>query len=90
MLEDKNFIISKATIDTITYKSSAVKTHFAIDPPLRGNWTMATVQMSFNDENFYFEIPQIIEIKEKYFLYYPEYYIRDESDMEFLYGHEND
>lgn len=40
--------------------------------------------MKYQNEKFYFEIPQILELKGKWFLYYPEYYLRDQREKDFV------
>jgi len=84
MEEDKKFIISEAVIDTITYKPIRIKNYGGFDTFIVGNWADVTVKMSYKEKEFYFEIPQIIELENKWFLYYPEYYIRTKWEKEYI------
>lgn len=84
MIEDKKFDIKMAKIDTIIIESKRIKDYGGFDRPIIGNWAEVTIIMDFNEERFHFEIPQIIELKGKWFLYYPEYYIRDKKEKAFI------
>jgi hypothetical protein len=84
MIEDKKFDIKMAKIDTIIVESKRIKDYGGFDRPIIGNWAEVTIIMDFNEEKFHFEIPQIIELKGKWFLYYPEYYIRDKKEKAFI------
>ena len=83
MLENKGFHINKATINTITFKNKRIKSYGGFDRHIVGEWADVTVKMKYNNQDFFFEIPQIIKLKNKWFLYYPEYYIRTARDLEF-------
>ena len=83
MLEDKDFQINLATVDTITFKNKRIKSYGGFDRHIVGDWADVTVKMKYNNQDFFFEIPQIIKLKDKWFLYYPEYYIRTTRDLEF-------
>lgn len=83
MIEDKGFIISKATIDTITIEAVRIKNYGGFNRFIVGDWADVTVKMIYNDDEYFFEIPQIIKLKDKWFLYYPEFYIRTKKDFEY-------
>lgn len=83
MIEDKEFYISKASIDTILVEKLPANM-FRGESYHKENWNMVTVVMEYNNENFYFEIPQIVELEGKWFLYYPEYYLRDQKELDFV------
>lgn len=84
MEEDMGFKIGNAIIDTITIEDVRIKNYGGFNRFIVGDWADVTVKMNFNNEDYFFEIPQIIKIKEKWFLYYPEYYIRTKRDLEFI------
>jgi len=84
MIEDKNFSIKEATIDTITFKNVRIKNYGGFDRFIVGYWADVTIKMNYNQQTFFLEIPQIIKVKNKWFLYYPEYYIRTVKDKEFI------
>lgn len=84
MEEDKGFKIDNATIDTITFEDVRIKNYGGFNRFIVGDWADVTVKMNFDNEDYFFEIPQIIKLKEKWFLYYPEYYIRTKRDLEFI------
>jgi len=84
MEEDKGFQIENATIDTITIEDVRIKNYGGFNRFIVGDWADVTVKMNFKDEEYFFEIPQIIKLGEKWFLYYPEYYIRTKRDLEFI------
>ncbi len=84
MKRDKGFEIEKATIDTMYYKHEKTKNYGGFSRTIIGNWADLTVEMIFNKEKYYFEIPQIIKIENQWYLYYPEYYLRDERDRKFI------
>ncbi|WMX13112.1 hypothetical protein [Aureispira sp. CCB-E] len=84
MERDKGFQIKNATIDTITIEEVRIKNYGGFNRFIVGKWADVTVKMKFNRQDYFFEIPQIIELKNKWFLYYPEYYIRTKRDLEFI------
>ncbi|MGY3795173.1 hypothetical protein [uncultured Aquimarina sp.] len=84
MEEDKGFDIEKATIDTIYYKHEKTKNYGGFGRTIIGNWADLTVEMNFNNQKYYFEIPQIIKVENQWYLYYPEYYLRDEKERKFV------
>lgn len=84
MEEDKGFQIDEATIDTITIEEVRIKNYGGFNRFIVGDWADVTVKMTYKNEHYFFEIPQIIKIKGKWFLYYPEYYIRTKRDLEFI------
>ncbi len=61
MIEDKDFYISKAVIDTIIVEKLPANMFRGKRFP-KENWNMVTVVMEYNKEKFYFEIPQIVEL----------------------------
>ena len=83
MIEDKNFEITKAEIDTLIVKKLPANMFRGRSFP-KENWNMVTVIMEYKKEKFYFEIPQIVELDERWFLYYPEYYLRDQKELDFV------
>jgi hypothetical protein len=83
MIRDKEFHISKASIDTIIVEKLPANMFRGESFP-KENWNMVTVVMDYNKEKFYFEIPQIVELEGKWFLYYPEYYLRDQKELDFV------
>ncbi|WP_460219333.1 hypothetical protein [Psychroserpens sp. MEBiC05023] len=84
MKVDKDFEIEKATIDTMHYKHEKTKNYGGFGRTIIGNWADLTVEMNYNNEKYYFEIPQIIKIENQWYLYYPEYYLRDERERKFV------
>ena len=76
--------IENATIDTMYYKHEKTKNYGGFGRTIIGNWADLTVEMNFNNEKYYFEIPQIIKIENQWYLYYPEYYLRDERERKFV------
>jgi len=84
MKRDKNFDIEKATIDSIYYKHEKTKNYGGFSRTIIGNWADLTVEMTYNNEPYYFEIPQIIKVDNQWYLYYPEYYLRDERERQFV------
>jgi hypothetical protein len=84
MKNDKEFEIEKATIDTIYYKLEKTKNYGNFSKTLIGNWADLTVEMNYNNEKYYFEIPQIIKVDNTWYLYYPEYYLRDQREKDFV------
>jgi|GEM_PF-1585944 len=84
MQEDKGFDIEKATIDTMYYEHEKTKNYGGFGRTIIGNWADLTVEMNFNNEKYYFEIPQIIKVENQWYLYYPEYYLRDERERKFV------
>lgn len=84
MKNDKGFDIEKATIDSIYYKLEKIKKYGSFGKTLIGNWANLTVEMNYNNEKYYFEIPQIIKVNNEWFLYYPEYYLRDQKEKDFI------
>lgn len=84
MKNDKGFDIEKATIDSIYYKLEKIKKYGGFGKTLIGNWANLTVEMNYNNEKYYFEIPQIIKVNNEWFLYYPEYYLRDQKEKDFV------
>ena len=79
MQNDEGISIDTAMIDTITYESKRIKSYGGFDRFIVGEWADLAVKLNHKGETYYFEIPQIIKLKEKWFLYYPEFYIRDEE-----------
>jgi len=84
MQNDKGFDIEKATIDSIYYKLEKIKKYGSFGKTLIGNWADLTVEMNYNNEKYYFEIPQIVKVDNEWFLYYPEYYLRDQKEKDFV------
>lgn len=84
MIESKGFDIKQAQIDTIYFNVERVKQYGYWSKPLIGNWADMTVEMTYNKEKFYLEIPQVVFIDNQWFLYYPEFYLRDESERKFV------
>ncbi|MGH1335138.1 MAG: hypothetical protein ACRBFS_03355 [Aureispira sp.] len=84
MEEDKNFDITAASIDTITYEDVRIKSYGGFNSFIIGQWADLTVKMSYKDKPYYFEIPQVIQLKDKWFLYYPEYYLRTQKELDFV------
>jgi len=84
MKDDKKFNISEATIDTITTERVRIKRYGDFNRFIVGEWSEVTIKMNYNNEVYYFEIPQIIKLKEKWFLYYPEFYLRTASEKTFV------
>ncbi len=84
MKNDKGFKIEEATIDTMYYKEERIKNYGSFGRTLIGDWADLTVEMTFNNETYYFEIPQIIKVEKQWYLYYPEYYLRDKREKEFV------
>ncbi|MFK7770837.1 MAG: hypothetical protein AB8F94_01815 [Saprospiraceae bacterium] len=83
MIDDKGFDITKATIDTITIEDVRIKNYGGFNRFIVGEWADITIKMNYNNKDFFFEVPQIIKLKDKWFLYYPEYYIRTKRELEF-------
>ena len=81
---DKKFDITKAAIDTITSRPVRIKNYGGFDRYIVGEWNEITVKMNYKGDSYFLEIPQIIKLKEKWFLYYPEYYLRTEEELEFI------
>lgn len=84
MKRDKGFDIEKATIDSIYYKLEKTKQYGGFGRTIIGDWADLVVEMKFENEIYYFEIPQIIKVENQWYLYYPEYYLRDERDKQFI------
>lgn len=84
MKNDKKFHIEKATIDTIYYEPKKIKQYGSWGEKIVGNWADLVVEMKYNNEKYYFEIPQIIEVDNQWYLYYPEYYLRDIKEKKFI------
>lgn len=84
IIDDQQFDIQKARIDSVVIKPVRIKNYGGFDRPIHGNWAEVTFIMNYKDEPYYFQIPQIVEVKGKWFLYYPEYYIRDQKEMDFI------
>ncbi|QXP58557.1 hypothetical protein [Olleya sp. HaHaR_3_96] len=84
MKNDKGFNIENATIDSIYYKLEKIKKYGSFGKTLIGNWADLTVEMDYNNEKYYFEIPQIVKVDNEWFLYYPEYYLRDQKEKDFV------
>lgn len=84
MEKDKGFDIEKVTIDTMYYKHEKTKNYGGFGRTIIGNWADLTVEMNFNNQKYYFEIPQIIKVENQWYLYYPEYYLRDEKERKFV------
>lgn len=84
MNNDKGFNIEEATIDTMYYKDERIKNYGSFGRTLIGDWADLTVEMNFNNETYYFEIPQIIKVEQQWYLYYPEYYLRDKREKDFV------
>lgn len=84
MIEDKKFDINMARVDSVIVEAKRIKDYGGFDRPIVGNWAQVTLIMNYNNETFYLEIPQIIELKGTWFLYYPEYYIRTQKDKDFI------
>lgn len=87
MTHDLQFDIQKAHIDSVIIKPETIKNYGGFDRPIHGNWAEVTFIMNYKGEPYYFQIPQIVEIKGKWFLYYPEYYIRDQKEMDFIHNY---
>lgn len=84
MKNDKEFDIEKATIDSIYYNLEKIKKYGSFGKTLIGNWADLTIEMNYNNEKYYFEIPQIVKVDNEWFLYYPEYYLRDQKEKDFV------
>lgn len=84
MKNDKEFDIEKATIDSIYYNLEKIKKYGSFGKTLIGNWADLTIEMTYNNEKYYFEIPQIVKVDNEWFLYYPEYYLRDQKEKDFV------
>lgn len=84
MLEDKKFEIQKATIDSIYFEKVRIKNYGGFNNYIVGEWADVTIKFNYNGKPFYFEIPQIIKVRNKWHLYYPEYYLRDQNDLDFI------
>lgn len=84
MIDNKGFDINKATVDTITIEEVRIKNYGGFNKFIVGEWADVTIKMNFNDKEYFFEISQIIKLKDKWFLYYPEYYIRTKKDLDFI------
>lgn len=83
MVEDKDFLIYRASIDTVLVEQLPANMFLCKKFP-KENWNMVTVVMEYNKEKFYFEIPQIVELEGRWFLYYPEYYLRDQKELDIV------
>ena len=84
MKQDKGFEIKEATIDSIYFKQERIKSYGSFGRTIIGEWADLTVEMNFKDEKYYFEIPQIVKVENQWYLYYPEYYLRDEKERRFV------
>lgn len=83
MIEEKGFDISRASIDTIIVEKLPANL-FHGESFHKENWHMVTVIMELDNEKFYLEIRQIVELEDKWYLYYPEYYFRDQNEMDLV------
>ncbi|WP_353777562.1 hypothetical protein [Winogradskyella sp. 3972H.M.0a.05] len=84
MSRDKGFEIVDATIDTMYFELKKIKSYGSFGRTIIGDWADLTVEMSYKSEKYYFEIPQIIKVENQWYLYYPEYYLRDEKEKSFV------
>ena len=84
MKTDKEFEINKAVLDTIYYKLEKIKSYGSFGRTIIGDWAEITVEMTYNDNKYYLEIPQIINVEDKWYLYYPAYYLRDQKEKDFV------
>lgn len=84
MQNDKKFRIDQAVVDTLSRTPERIKNYGGGSQYIVGNWIKVSVKMTYEGEEFFLEIPQIIELKGKWFLYYPEFYIRTKSDLKFM------
>lgn len=84
MREDKGIRIDTSMIDTITFEPERIKNYGGFDRFIVGEWADLDVKLNYKGKVYYFEIPQVIKLKNKWFLYYPEFYIRDENDFKFI------
>lgn len=78
------FEINKAVVDTIYYKLEKIKKYGSFGRTIIGDWAEITVEMTYNGNKFYLEIPQIINVEDKWYLYYPAYYLRDQKEKDFV------
>ena len=80
MKKDKGISIDTSMIDTITFEPVRIKQYGGMGRFMVGEWADLDVKLRYEEEDYYFEIPQILKLKDKWFLYYPEFYIRNERE----------
>lgn len=80
MKNDKGISIDTSMIDTITFEPVRIKQYGGMGRFMVGEWADLDVKLRYEEEDYYFEIPQILKLKDKWFLYYPEFYIRNERE----------
>ena len=88
MKRDKGILIDTSMIDTITFEPKRIKQYGGFGRFIVGEWADLDVKLTCNDKNYYFEIPQIVKLNNKWFLYYPEFYIRNESEYLYIKNHD--
>lgn len=84
MKRDNDFEIEKATIDTMYYKLEKMVQYGSFSRTIIADWADLTVEMTYKGEKYYLEIPQIINVDNKWYLYYPAYYFRDQREKDFV------
>lgn len=81
---DKKVDFSKTKIVDIEYEKLD-EYHFGYSPvKYIAPFAMANVKMVYKNDDYFLEIPQIVQLKGKWFLNCPEYYFRDKQEAEFL------
>jgi hypothetical protein len=80
MKRDKGISIDTSMIDTITFEPKRIKQYGGMGRFKVGEWADLDVKLRYEEEDYYFEVPQILKLKDKWFLYYPEFYIRNEIE----------
>jgi len=84
MKTDNEFEINEAVVDTIYYQLEKIKSYGSFGRTIIGDWAEITVEMTYNDNKYYLEIPQILNVEDKWYLYYPAYYFRDQKEKDFV------
>lgn len=84
ILEDKKIDINKIDIIDITKELKSEYLYDYTGDKMVAPFAIINVKIEFNHEYFYIEIPQVVKVKDRWYLNYPEYYIRDKSEYEFL------
>ena len=83
MIEDEGFNVKEASVDSILIEKLPANL-FQGESFHGQNWNMVIVRMNYGEEKYYLEIPQIIELYGRWFMFYPEYYLRSQKVMDFV------
>jgi hypothetical protein len=82
--QDKKINLKDCKIVSITYEP--INFHYwpATEESFVAPFAYIEMLLKYEGNNYYLEIPQVVQLQGKWFLKYPEYHLRDQAEHDFL------